>query len=180
MYYRFPTNFVPPAFSLVAVQSRKTHGAAGNFDIAIDAVPQISGAVTVEPRAIGIDHTIIFQFDTLITATGIVATSVGSATATISGNDVIVSLTGVPNSSRAQVTLTNVSNAGVNASAFIGFLIGDVNNTRSVNSSDISGVKARSGQATTAANFKFDVNTSGAINSSDISAVKARSGLVLP
>ena len=180
VYYRFPTNFVPPAFSLVAVQSRKTHGAAGNFDIAIDAVPQISGAVTVEPRAIGTDHTIIFQFDTLITATGIVATSVGSATATISGNDVIVSLTGVPNSSRAQVTLTNVSNAGVNASAFIGFLIGDVNNTRSVNSSDISGVKARSGQATTAANFKFDVNTSGAINSSDISAVKARSGLLLP
>ena len=48
-----------------------------------------------------------------------------------------------------------------------------------VNSSDISGVKARSGQATTASNFKFDVNASGAINSSDISAVKARSGLTL-
>ena len=62
----------------------------------------------------------------------------------------------------------------------MGFLVGDVNNTRSVNSSDISAVKARSGQTTSALNFMFDVNASGAINSSDISAVKARSGLVLP
>ena len=61
-----------------------------------------------------------------------------------------------------------------------GFLVGDVNNTRSVNASDISAVKARSGQVTSAANFRFDVNASGAINASDISAVKARSGLALP
>ena len=64
-------------------------------------------------------------------------------------------------------------------SVSLGFLIGDVNNTRSVNSSDISGVKARSGQGTTIGNFRFDVNATGAINSSDISAVKARSGVTL-
>ena len=68
----------------------------------------------------------------------------------------------------------------LNPSVSLGFLVGDVNNSRSVNSSDISSVKARSGQTTDATNFKFDVNSSGAINSSDISAVKARSGLVLP
>ena len=43
-----------------------------------------------------------------------------------------------------------------------------------------SGVKARSGQTTTAANFKFDANATGAINAADISAVKTRSGLAPP
>ena len=74
----------------------------------------------------------------------------------------------------------NGLDTGETVAANIGFLVGDVNNTRSVNSSDISGVKARSGQTTTAANFRFDVNATGTINSSDISAVKARSGLTLP
>lgn len=180
VYYRYPTNFVPGPFSLLAVQSRKTHGSAGPFDIAIDTGQQITGPVSVEPRNIGSGHTIVFQFDTAITATGIVATTAGNATAAIVGNDVEVTLTGVPDNSRATVSLTNVNSASVNASASIGFLIGDVNNSRSTNSSDISGVKARSGQSTTAANFKFDLNASGAVNSSDISAVKARSGLVLP
>ena len=94
------------------------------------------------------------------------------------GNDVIVNLPSVPNNSRVLIALTGV-NGNVGAATAIGFLVGDVNNTRSVNSSDISGVKARSGQATTALNFMFDLNLSGAINSSDISTVKAQSGLVL-
>ncbi|MEQ1516516.1 MAG: dockerin type I domain-containing protein, partial [Usitatibacteraceae bacterium] len=109
-----------------------------------------------------------------------VATTVGSATSTFSGNDVVVTLAGVPDNSRAGVSITNVNNAGINVSASVGFLIGDVNNTRSANSSDISGVKARSGQTTNASNFKFDVNANGSVNSSDISAVKARSGFTLP
>ena len=94
------------------------------------------------------------------------------------GNDVIVNLPSVPNNSRVLIALTGV-NGSVGAATAIGFLLGDVNNTRSVNSSDISGVKARSGQTTTALNFMFDLNLSGAINSSDISTVKAQSGSVL-
>ena len=92
----------------------------------------------------------------------------------------MVTLTGVPDNRRTTIAVTNVNGTAFSPSAAMGFLVGDVNNTRSVNSSDISGVKARSGQTTTALNFKFDVNASGAINSSDISAVKARSGLTLP
>ena len=180
VYYRYPTNFVPPPFALLAVQSRKTHGSAGTFDIAVDTVPTITGAVTVEPRSIDTGHTIVFQFDAAITMIGSVSSSTGSATAAITGTDVVVTLTGIADNSRASVSLTNLNNVGVNATVSIGFLVGDVNNTRSVNSSDISGVKARSGQTADASNFKFDVNATGAINSSDISAVKARSGLVLP
>ena len=176
---------LPPGITLSAVESRKTHGAAGMFDLLLDTVPAISGAVTVESRSNGASHLIVFQFTSPITATGVAAAVNGSGApitigaVTFLGNDVSVTLTGVAENSRATVSLVGV-NAILNPSVSLGFLIGDVNNTRSVNSSDISSVKARSGQTTDLTNFKFDVNASGAINSSDISAVKARSGLVLP
>lgn len=185
--YRFtPVDvLVFPAINLTAVQSRKTHGAAGIFDLLIDTIPIISGAVTVESRSSGASHLIVFQFTSPITATGAATAVNGSgaplsiSSAIASGNEVLVTLTGAADNSRATVSLANV-NGTLNPLASIGFLIGDVNNTRSVNSSDISSVKARSGQTTDLTNFKFDVNASGAINSSDISAVKARLDLVLP
>ena len=179
---------LPPPITLSAVKSRKTHGAVGDFDLLLDTtIPIISGAVTVESRSNGASHLIVFQFTSPITATGVAAAVNGSGApitigaVTFLGNDVSVTLTGVAENSRSTVSLVGVNaDATLNPSVSLGFLIGDVNNSRSVNSSDISSVKARSGQTTDATNFKFDVNSSGAINSSDISAVKARSGLVLP
>ena len=181
LYQPVTTLTLVTGFTTTTVQSRKTHGTIGSFDVTIDTTQVITGPVTVEPRTIGSGHTIVFQFSGPVTAAGTVSVSpVGTATATFSGNEVLVTLTNVPDNQRVTVTLANV-NASVNPPAVsIGFLVGDVNNTRSVNSSDISAVKARSGQPTTALNFQFDVNATGAINSSDISAVKARSGLVLP
>ena len=171
--------------SPVSVQSRKSHGAAGDFDLAMDMTQPITGAVTIEPRAIGSGHVLVLRFNTPIVSIGTVTAvnssgmTLGSATAVPSGNTVVVTLPGVPDNSRATVSLTGVNGGRTPFTASIGFLVGDVNNTRSVNSSDISGVKARSGQTTDGLNFKFDLNASGTINSSDISAVKARSGLVL-
>ncbi|MEQ1518470.1 MAG: DUF5666 domain-containing protein [Usitatibacteraceae bacterium] len=166
-----------PPLALLAVQSRKLHGTAGTFDIAIDSAIPLSGAVTVEPRNNGVSHTIIFQFDGPVTSVGgvtaqnINAVAVGTATAQTSGNDVIVTLTGVPDNVRLTVALTDVNTVGNSASASIGFLEGDINSSHSVNSSDISGLKARSGQTVDSTNFKYDVNVSGSVNSSDISAV---------
>ncbi|MEQ1516924.1 MAG: dockerin type I domain-containing protein [Usitatibacteraceae bacterium] len=165
--------------TLVSVQSRKTHGTAGTFDLPIDFSQPQSGAVTVEPRTIGAGHTIVFQFNQVISTVAGVSASAGAASVTSAGQEVLVNLAGVPDNSRATVSLTGV-NGTSNASVSLGFLIGDVNGSRSVNSSDISGVKAHAGEGTTTANFRFDVNASGSVNSSDISAVKARSGLVLP
>ena len=168
----------------IGVQSRKTHASAGVFDLPIDVNMQITDPVTVEPRIIGSGHTIVFQFNQTITATGTVAaidaaSSTLGATSVAVGNEVIVTLASVPNATRVKISLTSV-NGTFDTSASLGFLTGDVNNSRSVNSSDISAVKARSGQTTTAANFQFDLNASGSINSSDISTVKARSGMTLP
>ncbi|MEQ1517632.1 MAG: fibronectin type III domain-containing protein, partial [Usitatibacteraceae bacterium] len=172
--------------SLVGVVSRKTHGATGDYDVVVNANLAITEPVTTEPRAIGAGHTLVFQFSGPVTVAGSVAAvdasavPIGAVSAVAVGNDVVVTLTGIPDNKRLTVLLTNVNAIGLDASASIGFLVGDVNGTASVNSSDISGVKARSGQTTTSLNFKFDVNASGAVNSSDISAVKARSGLTLP
>jgi len=174
-----------PDLALSSVVSRKTHGAAGTYDVVVDTAIAIGGAVTVESRAIGAGHTILFQFNVPITAAGTAAVvdatsaSGGSASAVQVGNDVVVTLTGVTDNQRVLVTLAGVNGTG-NFEAAIGFLIGDINNSRSVNATDIAGIKARSGQTTDASNFRFDLNASGGINATDIAAVKARSGLVLP
>ena len=170
---------------LNGVVSRKAHGSAVNFDIVINNTILVDGLVDVEPRAIGSGHKLVFTFNSPITAAGNVSVlnsagmAVGSASSLASGNDVVVTLTGIPDRQRVTVTLSNVNGVATAFPASIGFLVGDVNGTRAVNASDISGAKARLGQATNAQNFKFDVNASGEISASDISAVKARSGLTL-
>ena len=175
---------IPPSITLTGVVSRKDHGTAGTFDLPIDTGVPITGAVTVEPRVIGAQHRIVFAFNATVTAQGSVtvvnsAGQVVPASLSASAGEVIVSLSSVPDNSRIFITLSGV-NGSAGGTAALGFLVGDVNNTRSVSSADISGVKARSGQTATASNFRFDVNATGVINSSDISAVKARSGLTLP
>jgi hypothetical protein len=168
--------------TLIAVQSRKVHGAAGPFDLPIDTNPPV-GALTVEPRAIGAGHNIVFQFSAPVTsvtsaaAVGVQGTVYGVAP-TISGSEITVALPDVPDNLSVTVSLGGVNNSQ-NYSVALGFLVGDENSTGSVNASDISAAKEHVGQGTTEANFRFDVNSSGSISSSDISAVKARSGLVL-
>ncbi|MEQ1515050.1 MAG: putative Ig domain-containing protein [Usitatibacteraceae bacterium] len=140
----------------VAVQSRKTHASAGSFDISIS--PNPPGGVTVEPRAIGAAHNIVFQFSGPVTSVS-GATAIGvqgtayATTSSFTGSEVTVAVSNAPDNMSVTVSLTGV-NGTQNFSAPVGFLIGDANTTGSVNSSDISGTKARSGQPTTASNFK--------------------------
>ena len=171
-----------PDLALLAVQSRKLHATA-THDISINTL--VGDPLSVEPRGIGNGHTIVFQFNVPITKEGTanvldaLNAPIGTVTVTPSGNDVVVTIGDLPDNQRVTISLANVNGSG-NFSVAMGFLIGDVNGTGSVNSSDIAGVKARAGQPTDAVNFKFDLNANGAISSSDISAVKARSGLTLP
>ena len=181
-----PLSILPSAtapLTLGAVRSRKTHIGVGSFDLLLDSTAPVAGSVTVEPRKIDAGHTIVFQFNTAIGTAGTVTASRGAttwtATPVTSGTDVLVTLPVVADNNRVTVALTNVNGVAGTYSTSVGFLVGDVNNSRSVNSSDISSVKASSGQTTNAINFLRDLNSSGAINSSDISTVKAQSGLTL-
>ncbi len=173
------------AVTLSSVVSRKTHGFAGTFDVALDTTQAITSSITVEPRQIGSGHKIVFQFSGAITAAGSVTATdslgaaIGTATATAVGSTVEVTLAGVPDARRVRVSLTDVNGAGVNAAVSIGFLVGDVNGSLTVTSADINRVKGKTGTTVTGSTFIYDLDASGAIDSVDLSAVKQRSGLTI-
>lgn len=166
--------------ALTAVMSRKFHGGLP-YDVPITPTIPLAGPVNVEPRGIGAGHLLVFQFNGTITSLGTPAVApIGSVSAVKSNNEVLVTLTSVPDNRRVTVSLAGANGLLSLYSTSLGFLVGDVNGNRAVNASDISAVKARMGPLITNANFKFDLNASGDITNTDVSAVKARSGLVLP
>jgi hypothetical protein len=168
-----------PDIALVRVESRKVHGAF-TCNVPITTGIPIDGNVSVEPRNGAGGHLIVFVFDGPVTSVGTATvTPSGTAIATASGNEVRVTLNGMPDGSRATVTLSGV-NGAVDASASMGFLLGDFTGTRSINVADILTTKARLSPTLTTANCAADVNVDGQVSSSDVSAVKNRSGNVLP
>ena len=95
---------------------------------------------------------------------------------------VTINLTGVANAQRLTVGLFGVNN-GTNTGDVgvrVGMVLGDITNDGAVNASDVSSVKAQSGQGVTGSNFRNDVTANGTITASDIGQVKAQSGVNLP
>ena len=170
--------------AVVSVKSRKLHSPVGTFDLLIDRTQPIGGAVTVEPRAIGAGHKIVFAFNDTITAAGTAtavdasAAAVGSVSAVAVGTTVEVTLAGVPPAKRVTVQLANV-NGTLTTNASIGFLLGDVNASYKVTASDILMISGRFGSVT-ASNFLFDVDVSGSVSLTDINTAKSQSGTSLP
>ncbi len=176
-----------------AIVSRKTHGAAGMFDIDLKNAPGIecrSGGVTG-------DYTVVVTFGAPVTVIGngtvkaqvtsgpgdVGTSGVGNGNGiTVSGAEVTVPLTNIDGAERLAFTIYGV-NDGTNAGNVVipmNVLVGDANANGQVSSSDVSLVKAVSGQTTNGSNFREDVIASGSINSGDISFVKSRLGTGLP
>jgi hypothetical protein len=163
--------------------SRKTHGTGGpTFDVNLP----LTGAPGIECRqgqgANLNNHLVVVTFPAAVTALGPVTVSAGSASATFSGNQVSVNLTGVPNAQTISITLHGVTTGGATGNVVIpmGVLLGDTTADKSVNSADIGQTKAQSGHAVTTSNFREDVTVDGSINSADIGLVKSKSGTALP
>ena len=91
-----------------------------------------------------------------------------------------VTVTGIPDNKRVKVSLSNANEALFNTLASMGFFVGDVNNTRSVASDDITAIKSHSGETAAASNYLYDLNLSGAITAADILAAKGRAGFTIP
>ena len=171
-----------PAPMAQSAFSRKTHGAAGTFDVPLP----LTGNVGVECRSGGEtnDYQMIINFATSVTVESASVTSgTGSVSGfTVNGSEVTVNLTGVINVQRITVTLFNV-NDGTHVgdvAVSMGVLIGDVNGNAVVNSSDVSLTKSQVGQPVSGSNFREDVNTNGLINSVDVALVKSKVGTALP
>ena len=169
------------ALAPVSVVSRKTHGSLP-FDIALP----LTGTPGVECRSGGAtnDYQVIATFATSISVGNVNVTS-GTGSAVNATNDFgrfTVNLTGVISAQTIVTTLFGVTD-GVNTNDVMlpmAVLLGDTTGNGSVNASDVSLTKLKSGQAVDATNFRNDVTVNGSINASDVSLVKSKSGTALP
>ncbi len=170
-----------PTIPTTAV-SRKTHGMQGTFDVPLP----LTGTPGIECRTGGAsnNHLVVVKFAGPVTVGSASVTSgVGAvSSASVSGNEVFVNLTGVINAQTIQITLANVNNGTNIANVVVpmNILLGDTDGNKSVNSTDISQTKTQSGTLANAGNFRTDVNVNGVVNSSDIATVKSKSGTGIP
>ncbi len=171
---------------VTAVVFRKMHGGAGPFDILLPP----SGTPAVECRRDSSgpgNHTLVFAFNkNVVGGSASVTSGVGtiSGVPSFAGTEMTVNITGASDVQTLTVTLSNILDVDglvLPAASFsMGLLLGDINSSRLVNSTDIVQATALSGQPANAANFRRDINCSGLINSTDIVIVRSRSGSSLP
>jgi hypothetical protein len=186
---------VVPMIPLVATSavSRKTHGAAGDFDVNLP----LTGTPGIECRVGGAtnDYTIVVVFDSNVSVAGVPQAEVISGMGvigsngvpnggmvTVNGGNVTVPLTNVANVQTIQVRLNGVRNANATANITIpmSILVGDVNGNATVNAADVSLCKSHLGEVANATNFRSDANANGAINAADTAIVKSHLGSGLP
>jgi hypothetical protein len=166
--------------------SRKTHAAAGIFDVNLPLNVPFTGAIGIEPRtgAVAGAHQMVVTFANPVSVGGVAVTSgTGTAAFTVAGAAVTIDLTGVTDVQRLGVTLSNVtSGANIgNVLVPMGVLAGDVGGNASVTGSDVSQAKAAaSSGVVNGSSFRSDVNSNGTINATDVSIVKSKSGTTLP
>ena len=179
-----------PCISPSGAVSRKTHGAAGNFDVDLP----LSGNPGIECRIGGAngEHTLVFTFANPLTSVG--GATVLSGTGSVSSSAIdssdarnyVVNLTGVTNAQVVTISLANVNDSAGNSSASVsasmGVLLGDVNGNGRVSNADVGGVKAQVGAtlSETDSVFRHDVNANGTISNGDVGDTKAQVGSRLP
>ena len=161
------------------VVSRKIHGNAGPFDLSLPS----TGTATVECRSGGANnaYTIIYTFATNLGFGGTASPTQGTATvgSPVIGpnlNQITVPLTNVANVQHLAVTLTGILDAAHNPlasqTALMDVLVGDVNQSRHVDSGDLGQAQRQNSQPVTSSNFRSDVNASGHIDAGDIAVIQ--------
>lgn len=177
----------PPPQQLERAFSRKIHGAAGAFDLELPLV----GPPAVECRAAteAGTQTVILRFrNQLATVTqASVSQGIGQYYWGWIGADpheYVLNLAGVADRQKITATLSGVTDIAGNYvpqfSVTFSCLSGDANGSSTVNSTDVSYVKANAGTVLTEQNFPADLNADGVINATDISFAKSLSGGVIP
>ncbi len=173
-----------PPLTLQGIFSRKTHGAAGAYELPLRRVPAVTGNISIEPRTSAAAHEIVFKFNVQIESLSTVSVvngngvAVGTVSAAPLGNDVVVRLADLADGSRVLVSIGGV-NGTLDVATAIGFLVGDVNESGAIDRDDVASIKARAGQPVDPVNFRLDVNASGVVNVADVLVGKRRIGSTL-
>jgi uncharacterized delta-60 repeat protein len=173
----------PGVFSLISVVSRKTHGGAGTFDIALP----LTGEPGVECRSTNGRHTLVFTFsDDVVSGSATLTDGTGSVFGNpiFSGKTMTVILTGVTDVQKITVTLNTVTTSTAqvlpDTAVSANMLVGDTTGDKSVKSSDVTQTRGQVGVAVSAANFRQDVKTDGSIDVTDVGQVRSHVGNSLP
>ncbi len=165
--------------------SRKTHDSISPpFDVDLP----LSGNLGIECRKgqgpNANQHQIVVTFPGPITLVGTPTVSSGTgsvSTAITSSNQAFINLTGVTNAQRMAVTLT--VNDGVNTGPVVvpmGVLLGDVDGSGRVDSTDVFQVRQQTLQNANSSNFRMDLDESGRIDSTDVFITRQQTLTSLP
>ncbi len=158
----------PPV--LVSASLRRVQGVAGTFDLPLSLDPNNP---TTESRA-GPNHEIVFSFDQPITSGTVGPTLEGTGVLggnSISANELIAPFGGVNDTQYVTFAFTGVKAAGFDTilagSVRVGFLAGDVNQTRQVTVADVGIVNSVLLQTVDTTNYLRDVNADGRLTVAD-------------
>ncbi|MEO8438624.1 MAG: hypothetical protein ABI540_00220 [Spartobacteria bacterium] len=169
--------------ALSSAVSRRGHGGAGAFDIALP----LTGEPGLESRNTGGFFTMIFSFSSdVASGTAAVTTGTGSVLGTpvFAGNTMTVNLTGVADVQKIVVTLSGVTSSSSalvpDTMVSMNVLAGDVTADKSVKNADVSLTKQQIDVAVGATNFREDVNADGVITRDDVRLVRLAKGHSLP
>lgn len=169
--------------AITSAVSRKTHGSAGSFDVALP----LTGEPGLESRNSNGRHTLVFNFSSdVVSGNARVTAGTGSVlgSPSFAGTTMTVNLVGVTDVQQIAVTLTDVTSSTAqvlpDTAVSMNLLAGDVTADKSVNNSDVSLTKGQVGMTVTSANFREDVNANGTISSADVRQVKTNVGHSLP
>ena len=164
------------------VVSRKTHNAAGDFDVDLPLL----GTPGIEPRSGGAsgNYKLVFTFPNALS--GVSGATVTAGNGSVSSSNIdsadahkyIVNLAGVTSPQTIHVTLAAVNDGTTSGDLTtpMSIVVGDTNGDGTVNSADAQQTRNVSGHLTDATNFRSDVNADGVINSADATMVRRNSG----
>ena len=174
-----------PTLQVASAVSRKTHGAAGTFDIPI-GLTTTPGVECRRGTPVG-NHSIVVTFSNAVVSGSAAVTNGSGAvsgTPSFDGKTMTIGLTNVADLQTITITLSNVTDQFAQVipetALSMHLLVGDTNGNKSVNASDIGQVKGQAGAPASSANFRADVDANGSVTASDIGQVKANAGNTIP
>ena len=185
--YTVVGNTTCPSGGIVPISavSRKTHGSAGTFDVDLPLLGQPGIEDRTGPTAGS--HQVVVTFSVPVTVQNVTVTPGNGKTAslgsfTVSNSQVTINLTNVSNAQTLAITLVGVSGGGNsgNVSIPMSVLLGDVDSSARVDSTDVFQVRQQSLQNAGLGNFRDDVDCSGRIDSTDVFIVRQQNLTGLP
>jgi hypothetical protein len=181
-------HYAVPPVQLNAVVSRKIHGSVGTFDVDLP----LTGPRGIECRSGGAngDYTMVFTFVNSLTSVG--GASITSGTGSVSSSNIdsndahnyIVNLAAVTNAQVITVGLANLTDSAGDFSSAVsvqmGLLLGDIDASGRVDSTDVFQVRQQTLQNANSSNFRMDVDESGRIDSTDVFITRQQTLTGLP